>query len=41
MNVPQPPMGVDNAADVATMVEACVDIARLWVPDKFLTSRGW
>ena len=41
MKVPQPPMGVDSAADVAEMVDAFAEIARLWVPDKFLAARGW
>lgn len=41
MKVPQPVNGITSVADVKTMVEAFADIARLWVPDKFLDSRGW
>ncbi|GAA3638885.1 hypothetical protein GCM10022200_22830 [Microbacterium awajiense] len=41
MNVPQPTSGIASPEDVAQMVDAFADTARLWVPDKFLEARGW
>jgi len=33
--------GIASIADVDVMVAAFADIARLWVPDKFLRAREW
>lgn len=41
MKVPQPPTGISRPDDIAEMVDAFAETARLWVPDTFLEARGW
>ncbi|MEZ3161925.1 hypothetical protein AB1K54_15525 [Microbacterium sp. BWT-B31] len=41
MKVPQPVVGLRSVEDVATLVDAFAEVARLWVPDKFLEAHGW
>ncbi len=41
MQVPQPATGIASPDDIAEIVDAFADTARLWVPDKFLKARGY